>query len=86
MELFEEETQKMQPELDDVLKTTRETIEKTLEECPSKDLSYPKVTFLGTGSSVPSKYRNASCILVEVVPDSFIILDCGEGSLNQLVR
>jgi len=44
------------------------------------------VTFLGTGSSVPSKYRNASCILVEVVPDSFIILDCGEGSLNQLVR
>jgi len=86
MELFDEEIKTMQPELDNVLKTTREAIEKSLRECTTKDLSYPKVTFLGTGSSVPSKYRNASCILVEVVPDSYVILDCGEGSLNQLVR
>ena len=48
--------------------------------------SYPKVTFLGTGSSVPSKYRNVSCILVETAPDTFIMLDCGEGSLGQMVR
>ena len=48
--------------------------------------SYPQVTFLGTGSSVPSKYRNVSCILLETAPDTFIMLDCGEGSLGQMVR
>ena len=47
---------------------------------------YPEVTFLGTGSSVPSKYRNVTGILVETEPESFIILDCGEGTLGQLVR
>ena len=47
---------------------------------------FPLVTFLGTGSSVPSKYRNVTGILVETQPDSFIIMDCGEGTLGQLVR
>ena len=47
---------------------------------------FPLVTFLGTGSSVPSKYRNVTGILVETHPDSFIIMDCGEGTLGQLVR
>ena len=50
------------------------------------DGSYPVVTFLGTGSSVPSKYRNVSSILVETAPGSWLLLDCGEGSLGQLVR
>ncbi len=40
---------------------------------------YPRVTFLGTGSSVPEKYRNVSCVLVEVERGVFIMLDCGEG-------
>jgi len=47
---------------------------------------YPVVTFLGTGSSVPSKYRNVTGILVETQPGSFIMLDCGEGTMGQLVR
>merc|ERR1712113_851339 len=47
---------------------------------------YPLVTFLGTGSSVPSKYRNVTGILVETQPGTFIIMDCGEGTLGQLVR
>ena len=52
----------------------------------SSSTSFPVITFLGTGSSVPSKYRNASGILVETEPDSFLILDCGEGTISQLVR
>lgn len=47
----------------------------------------PEVVFLGTGSAVPSKYRNTSCILVNF-PHSkdSVILDCGEGSYGQLFR
>ena len=58
------------------------------EEEKSKDRkeSYPVVTMLGTGSSVPSKYRNVTGILVETEPDSWILLDCGEGTFGQMVR
>ncbi|KAF8563779.1 hypothetical protein P879_07282 [Paragonimus westermani] len=45
---------------------------------------YPELTFLGTASSSPSKYRNISCILIQLSPDDYLMLDCGEGSLNQL--
>lgn len=47
---------------------------------------YPKVTFLGTGSSSPSKYRCVSGILVEHLPGRYIIMDCGEGTVLQLHR
>merc|ERR1712192_384121 len=58
------------------------------DEEKSKDRkeSYPVVTMLGTGSSVPSKYRNVTGILVETEPDSWILLDCGEGTFGQMVR
>jgi ribonuclease Z len=44
----------------------------------------PRVTFLGTGSSVPGKYRGVSAILVETKQDHFVLLDCGEGNLSCL--
>ena len=47
---------------------------------------FPAVTMLGTGSSVPSKYRNVTGILVEVEEGVHVVLDCGEGTLGQLVR
>eukprot|EP00088_Acartia_fossae_P014124 TRINITY_DN1752_c0_g1_i12.p1 TRINITY_DN1752_c0_g1~~TRINITY_DN1752_c0_g1_i12.p1 ORF type:complete len:1018 (-),score=227.81 TRINITY_DN1752_c0_g1_i12:101-3154(-) len=47
---------------------------------------YPEVTFLGTASALAGKYRNNTCILVEVKEDHFIIMDCGEGSLGQIFR
>ena len=50
------------------------------------DYEYPKVTFLGTGSCVPSKYRNVSSILIENLPNKYIILDCGEGTTFQMHR
>lgn len=45
---------------------------------------YPEITFLGTGSSNPNKYRNISGILLRLNPHDYIMLDCGEGTLNQL--
>ncbi|VDP78572.1 unnamed protein product [Echinostoma caproni] len=45
---------------------------------------YPEITFLGTGSSAPNKYRNISGILVQINLNDIIMMDCGEGSLNQI--
>jgi len=48
-----------------------------------------QVTFLGTGSSRPSKYRSNSCIFISFVQFAgapSIILDLGEGSLSQLFQ
>lgn len=44
------------------------------------------VTFLGTASAEPSKYRNVSGILVHTPNSGNFILDCGEGSLSQIYR
>lgn len=45
------------------------------------------VTPLGTGSSLPSKYRNVSATHLAVPGvDGDILLDCGEGTLGQLTR
>lgn len=41
------------------------------------------VVFLGTGSAVPSKYRNVTGIYVRLAKGG-ILLDCGEGSFHQL--
>ena len=43
------------------------------------------ITFLGTGSAVPSKYRSLSSILVHL-PSGYMFLDCGEGTLSQLYK
>ncbi|KAL8603885.1 hypothetical protein ACOMHN_049703 [Nucella lapillus] len=48
--------------------------------------SHPRLTFLGTGSSVPSKGRNVSGLLVHLREDCTMILDCGEGTSGQLYR
>lgn len=45
---------------------------------------YPKFVFLGTGSSCPQSIRNTSGILVFTAEDSCMLLDCGEGTYNQL--
>ena len=72
-------------ELKTELKQSRSKILQALEKSKNEP-KFPKFTFLGTGSSVPNKYRNVSCILVESSKDSYVILDCGEGSLLQLHR
>lgn len=46
----------------------------------------PVVTFLGTGSMMPSKYRNVSSIHVELENKSGILMDCGEATYGQITR
>ncbi|VDL77607.1 unnamed protein product, partial [Nippostrongylus brasiliensis] len=45
---------------------------------------HPKVSFLGTSSAVPSKYRNVSSYLLQASPTSAILVDVGEGTHGQL--
>jgi ribonuclease Z len=46
-----------------------------------------RLTFLGTGCAVPSKYRNVSGILLQLAAtDSSMLLDAGEGTWAQLLR
>lgn len=47
---------------------------------------YPRIITFGTGSCIPNKTRNVSSILVHMTKDNCAILDCGEGTLGQLVR
>ncbi|KAI3633662.1 hypothetical protein MIR68_008609 [Amoeboaphelidium protococcarum] len=44
------------------------------------------VAFTGTGSMLPSKYRNVSGIVVFTGDDEAMMLDCGEGTYGQLLR
>ncbi|MGA8855752.1 MAG: MBL fold metallo-hydrolase, partial [Candidatus Bathyarchaeia archaeon] len=43
------------------------------------------VTFLGTGGSVPSKYRNLPSVLVRRGPE-VMLFDCGEGTQRQFLQ
>lgn len=47
---------------------------------------YPVVTFLGTGSAIPSKDRNVSSILMAIKPNAYLLFDCGESTWSQIVR
>ncbi|KFB53726.1 AGAP009743-PA-like protein [Anopheles sinensis] len=47
---------------------------------------FPRMIFLGTGSSIPNKTRNVSAILILTNAQSSILLDCGEGTVGQIVR
>ncbi|XP_053694596.1 ribonuclease Z, mitochondrial [Sabethes cyaneus] len=48
--------------------------------------AFPRIVFLGTGSSIPNKTRNVSAILIHTSPNTSILLDCGEGTAGQIVR
>ncbi|PRP87102.1 zinc phosphodiesterase ELAC protein 2 isoform 1 [Planoprotostelium fungivorum] len=50
-----------------------------------RDPSTLQLTFLGTGSASPSKYRNVSSIYVQL-PLGGLLMDAGEGSYGQLYR
>ena len=58
-------------------------VEASEEDMPSRDT---EIVALGTGSALPSKYRNVSANLIRVPGVGNYILDCGENTLGQLRR
>lgn len=58
-------------------------LEELRKDLPGADV---EIITLGTGSSLPSKYRNVSATLVNVPGYGYYLLDCGENTLGQLKR
>ncbi|KAK7751757.1 hypothetical protein SLS62_006242 [Diatrype stigma] len=58
-------------------------IEKVEADIPNRDA---EVITLGTGSALPSKYRNVSATLLRVPGYGNYLFDCGENTLGQLRR
>ncbi|PSR79748.1 hypothetical protein BD289DRAFT_442006 [Coniella lustricola] len=58
-------------------------IEESESDIPNRDT---EVIALGTGSALPSKYRNVSATLVRVPGHGSYLFDCGENTLGQLRR
>ncbi|CAK9807553.1 Ribonuclease Z, mitochondrial [Anthophora plagiata] len=59
---------------------------KSIELNLNNTSDYPRIIMLGTGCSVPNKVRNTSSILLRVEKNNSILLDCGEGTLGQIIR
>ncbi|CEG46671.1 hypothetical protein PPTG_10538 [Plasmopara halstedii] len=67
-----------------------ETVTNTLG---TDDVLNGRITFLGTGCAIPSKYRNVTGMYLELPTEvkgndqwAGLMLDCGEGSTGQLYR
>ncbi|KAK7736995.1 hypothetical protein SLS53_006751 [Cytospora paraplurivora] len=58
-------------------------IEDTEKDIPNRDA---EIIPLGTGSALPSKYRNVSATIVRVPGYGAYLFDCGENTLGQLRR
>ncbi|KAK2772168.1 hypothetical protein FQN53_004699 [Emmonsiellopsis sp. PD_33] len=54
-----------------------------LRDLPNQDA---EIVTLGTGSSLPSRYRNVSATLLKVPGHGNYLFDCGENTLGQLQR
>lgn len=81
--------QKMSPDVLRLAEVARKEIEgllstdKTDQNLPSPDA---EIICLGTGSALPSKYRNVSATLLRVPKGGSYLFDCGENTLGQLRR
>ncbi|EEP78058.1 predicted protein [Uncinocarpus reesii 1704] len=61
----------------------QEKVEAFKQKIPDSDA---EIITLGTGSSLPSMYRNVSATLLRVPGSGSYLFDCGEGTLGQLQR
>ncbi|GKT47844.1 ribonucleases P/MRP protein subunit pop1 [Colletotrichum spaethianum] len=60
-----------------------EEVERVEQDIPNRDT---EIIPLGTGSALPSKYRNVSSTIIRVPQYGNYVLDCGENTLGQLRR
>ncbi|VDM69603.1 unnamed protein product, partial [Strongylus vulgaris] len=67
----------------ELVENLRQETEKLRHSSPMS-CEYPRVSFLGTSSAVPSKYRNVSSYLLETSPTSAVLIDVGEGTYGQI--
>lgn len=58
-------------------------IESAEQDIPNRDT---EIITLGTGSAIPSKYRNVSATLVRIPDVGSYLFDCGENTIGQLRR
>lgn len=84
--------QQMSPDVLRLAEVARKEIEgliytnntsKTNQNLPSPNA---EIICLGTGSALPSKYRNVSATLLRVPGSGSYLFDCGENTLGQLRR
>ncbi|XP_052266326.1 zinc phosphodiesterase ELAC protein 2-like isoform X2 [Dreissena polymorpha] len=54
-------------------------------DTPIFTAAYPKITFLGTGTSKPNLIRNNSGIMLEIRKNEYMLLDPGEGTYRQML-
>ncbi|KAK5577903.1 hypothetical protein RB653_002851 [Dictyostelium firmibasis] len=55
-------------------------------ESDCKKRCFPKILFTGTGSAIPSKYRNVTGNFITLKDGSNLLLDAGESTFGQLYR
>ncbi|CAL2040910.1 unnamed protein product [Caenorhabditis brenneri] len=72
-----------EPEISDKVKELLKNFQ-ALEKATKQNCEFPKLTFFGTSSAVPSKYRNVTGYLVEGSEESAILVDVGEGTYGQM--
>ncbi|XP_055837284.1 ribonuclease Z, mitochondrial [Episyrphus balteatus] len=70
----------------EALESFKSTLKNEETQKSPEDEVFPKITFLGTGSCIPNKTRNVSAILMQPKVDTYVLLDCGEGTLGQIIR
>ncbi len=60
-----------------------EALPPALQTAGREDL---ELTFLGTGASLPSKFRNVTSIYADFFSKGGLLMDCGEDAVGQLKR
>ncbi|XP_055939624.1 zinc phosphodiesterase ELAC protein 2-like isoform X2 [Argiope bruennichi] len=63
-----------------------EGFEMLLKDLHNKIQENAGISMSGTGSSIPSKLRNVSAILVKTSKNEIMVMDCGEGTYGQILR
>lgn len=78
----------MNPQLIELIESFKEQSRKLIgtRSKAVRDKEFPKIITFGTGSCIPNKTRNVSANLVHISEDNCLIMDCGEGTLGQLIR